>query len=103
MRSISSSTIHRVRIARFEHRGVGEVEDEALFLEQVAGALRLGSALLGQVDVGPAGEAIFLVPRALAVAEKNDFVHEHPPCVSSVRRGRLFACRAWPGELSGNA
>ena len=31
--------------------------------------------MFGQVDVGPAGEAVFLVPGALAVTQQDDFVH----------------------------
>jgi hypothetical protein len=31
--------------------------------------------LLGETDIGPAGEAVFEVPGALSVTEQNEFVH----------------------------
>jgi hypothetical protein len=31
--------------------------------------------MVGQVDVGPAGEPVLPVPEALAVAEQDEFVH----------------------------
>jgi hypothetical protein len=46
------------------------------FLQQLAGLLRLGAALVGEIDIGPAGEAVFLVPGGFAVAQQNDFVHD---------------------------
>ena len=58
-----------------EHRGEGDVECEPLGLEQLAGPLRLGLALLGEVDVGPSGEQVFLVPDAFAVAQQYDLGH----------------------------
>ena len=33
--------------------------------------LRLAVALFGQVDVDPAGESVFLVPRGFAVADEH--------------------------------
>jgi hypothetical protein len=75
MRSISSSTLQRADGA-LEHRGVGDVEGETGILEQLAGLLRLGAALVGEVDVGPAGEAVFLVPGRLAMAQQYDFLHD---------------------------
>jgi hypothetical protein len=55
--------------------GVGHVEVVALGLEQPAGLLGLFHAGLGQVDVGPAGEAVFEVPGRFAVADQYQFVH----------------------------
>jgi hypothetical protein len=37
-----------------------------------------GHTLFGEVDVGPAGEAVLFVPRAFAVAQEDDFVHDLP-------------------------
>jgi hypothetical protein len=58
-----------------EHAGVGHVEVVALGLEQPAGLLGLLHAGLGQVDVGPAGEAVFEIPGRFAVADQYQFVH----------------------------
>jgi hypothetical protein len=51
----------------------------------MAGILQEAACLAGflqplvrQVDVGPAGEAVFLVPDALAVAKQHDFFHRIP-------------------------
>jgi hypothetical protein len=35
----------------------------------------LGHALVGQVDIPPAGEAVFQVPLALAVADEDQLGH----------------------------
>ena len=58
-----------------EQRGIGQVEGIAFFLEQFAGLAGLFAAGVGQVDVGPAGEAVFQVPLAFAVAHQNEFMH----------------------------
>ena len=62
-----------------EDRGVGQVEDIPFGLEGLAGALGLFAAALGEIDIGPAGKAVLLVPRTLAVAQKHQFVHEKTP------------------------
>jgi hypothetical protein len=59
-----------------EHRGVGQVEGEAGFAQLPAGAWLRLDAFFGQVDVGPAGEAVFQVPGGFAVAHEYDFVHK---------------------------
>src|SRR5690606_25960029 len=56
-----------------EYRGEGDIELETGFLEQLAGFFRLGAALVGQVHIFPAGEAVFLVPQAVAVAHEYQF------------------------------
>ncbi len=56
-----------------EHRGVGHIEFEAGFLQQLAGLAGFLAALIGEVHVLPAGEAVFLVPDALAVADQYQF------------------------------
>jgi hypothetical protein len=58
-----------------QHRRVGEVESVAAVLEQLAGGAGLFAAAFGQIDVGPSGEAVFLVPDALAVAEQYECGH----------------------------
>mmetsp|Transcript_62039 Transcript_62039/g.146951 ORF Transcript_62039/g.146951 Transcript_62039/m.146951 type:complete len:261 (+) Transcript_62039:2422-3204(+) len=58
-----------------EHRGVGDVEVVAGFLQQPAGLLGLLDAGGRQVDVGPAGEAVFQVPGRFAVADQDELVH----------------------------
>ena len=68
-----------------EDRRERDVERESLGLEQLAGPLRLGLPLVGQVDVGPAGEQVFLVPDALAVTQQHDLGH----CLPGDRRVRF--------------
>jgi hypothetical protein len=58
-----------------EHRRVGDVEREALVAQRASGPLRFADSLLGEIDVGPAGEAIFPVPDAFAVTQKNELFH----------------------------
>jgi hypothetical protein len=58
-----------------EHAGVGHVELITFCLEQAAGVLGLLDAGVGQVHVGPAGEAVFKVPGGFAVANQDEFVH----------------------------
>mmetsp|Transcript_14999 Transcript_14999/g.31406 ORF Transcript_14999/g.31406 Transcript_14999/m.31406 type:complete len:318 (+) Transcript_14999:48-1001(+) len=55
-----------------EDRGVADVELEALLLDERSCALRLPDALLGEVDVDPAGEAVVHVPLRLAVAREDE-------------------------------
>jgi hypothetical protein len=40
---------------------------------KLAGLLRLGAALVGEIDIGPAGEAVFLVPGGFAMAKQHKF------------------------------
>src|SRR5690606_28812000 len=58
-----------------EDRGVGDVEPVALVAEQAAGGVGLFESPGAEVDVGPASEAVFVIPGALAVAEQDNFVH----------------------------
>ena len=58
-----------------EQRGVGEVEVVASLGEQPGRFPGLFDPLGRKVDVGPAGEAVFEVPGALAVAQKDELVH----------------------------
>ena len=59
----------------FEHRGIGDIEFEAGLFEHAAGFACFGSAFFSQVDVHPAGEAVFLVPGGFTVTEQYEFVH----------------------------
>ncbi len=52
-----------------QNRRVRDVENESLLLQIAAGAARLGDALLGEIDVGPAREAVLPVPGALSVPQ----------------------------------
>ena len=52
-----------------------DVEREPLGLEQLSGLLGLGLALVGQIDIGPAGEEVFLVPDALAMTQEDKLDH----------------------------
>ena len=42
-------------------------------LQQPAGLARFVAALLGQVDVDPAGEQVLEIPDALAVTQQHEF------------------------------
>ena len=55
-------------------RGVDDVGQEAGLDEQLPAAHGLAAALVGQVDVDPAGEEVLGVPLALAVAEQDERV-----------------------------
>jgi hypothetical protein len=44
--------------------------------QHAAGGRCLSHALVGQVDIGPAGEAVFQVPGGFAMAHEYDFVHK---------------------------
>ena len=67
--------IQQVRIARFstDVKATSKVKPSAL--QETSGLGRFRAALLGEIDVGPAGEAVLLVPGGFAVAEQNEFVH----------------------------
>ena len=56
-----------------QDRGVGDVDGDAFAQQFLACLARLGDALRGQIDVGPAGEEVVDVPRALAVANEDEF------------------------------
>src|SRR5262249_35287684 len=65
-----------------EHGRVGDIEGEALVLEQAPGGLRLPHAELAERHVHPAGEAVVEIPLALAVAQKHE-LGRHPRGQSS--------------------
>ena len=56
-----------------------------LRLELAAGLARFGDALLGQVDVAPAGEQVLQVPLALAVAHEHEKAVGHFTALSRLR------------------
>src|SRR6185437_2521863 len=58
-----------------QHRSVRHVEHVALRLQRLAGFLRLRASGIREVDVRPAGEPVFLVPGAFAVAHQHQFLH----------------------------
>mmetsp|Transcript_66948 Transcript_66948/g.178293 ORF Transcript_66948/g.178293 Transcript_66948/m.178293 type:complete len:313 (-) Transcript_66948:70-1008(-) len=55
-----------------EDRGVADVEPQALLLDERPCALCLSDALLGEVHVDPASEAIVHIPLGLAVAREDE-------------------------------
>ena len=55
-----------------EHRRECDVEREARVRERTARCLRLVAALGREVDVGPAGEQVLLVPIALSVTDEHE-------------------------------
>ena len=54
-----------------QQRGVEHVGLTIAGGDEFAGPPRLGAALVGQIDVDPAGELVACVPLALAVAKQN--------------------------------
>ena len=52
-----------------EVRGVADVEFEAFFFQQLTAAFGFFDTVFGQVDIGPAGEQVGLVPLGLAVSD----------------------------------
>jgi hypothetical protein len=58
-----------------EERREGEVEAVALRPEQAPAGARFLEAARRQVDIGPAGEAVFAVPVRFAVSQQHEFVH----------------------------
>jgi hypothetical protein len=58
-----------------QQRRVDEVEREAAVFEQPSGRARFLAALVGELDVGPPGEAVLLVPGRFAVSQKDEFMH----------------------------
>src|SRR6476620_683496 len=57
-----------------QQRGVHDVGQDAGLLELLAGAHALGAALVGEVDVDPAGEEVLGVPVAFAMTDKDERV-----------------------------
>ena len=72
---LTESQLERA-LRTLERRGVADVEADALRLELAAGVARFLHAVLGEVDILPAGEQVGQVPFALAMA------HEHKQAVS---------------------
>src|SRR5207247_8950219 len=62
----------------FEHRREGDVEDVPALFQETTRFSRFCPATIGQVDVGPAGEAVLLVPGTFAVAKQNHLMHVLP-------------------------
>jgi hypothetical protein len=58
-----------------EYRSKAEVEADPGLGQEPAGQAGLGDALLGEIDVMPAGKAVVAVPRALPMAQKNKLGH----------------------------
>ena len=72
-----------------EHGGVRDVEYVALAPEQLTGGLRLAPAVLRQIDVGPAGEAVLEIPLAFSVAQQDELVHGRVRFEPAAMRGIL--------------
>ena len=56
-----------------EHGSVSHIELKACFLQQFASRAGFFAALIGEIHVFPAGETVFLVPNALAMADQYQF------------------------------
>src|SRR5262245_40010369 len=60
--------------------GEGEVERQPLLLQLAAGGFGFRNALLGEVRILPAGEEVFQIPVALAVAHEHKKTVVHSNC-----------------------
>jgi hypothetical protein len=72
-------------------RGEGDVEGKPLRLELAAGLMGFLHALLGEVDIAPAGEQVFQIPFALAMPHEYEKTVRHCRLLSfftSPLRGR---------------
>src|SRR5690606_3497467 len=58
-----------------QNRAECQVKFVAFLFEQLARLARLFAPRFGEVDIGPAGETVFKVPLALAVAHQDDLIH----------------------------
>ena len=56
--------------------GVGLGEVEAILLEEGTSLLCFFYSLLGEVDIRPPREAVFLIPHTLTVADQYDSLHD---------------------------
>ena len=81
-----------------QDRSEGDIEDEALFTQQLPRRFRFLSSLLGQVHVGPAGKEVLLVPHALAVPQEDYLLHVSPPSVDPPRLIAAFRSGASGGR-----
>ena len=74
-----------------EARGVADVKVETRFFEGTAACCRLFAARVGELNIGPAGEQVELVPLGLSVTDKDEL---HRLLVCLVRhRGLLDLAR----------
>lgn len=74
-----------------EARSVADVKVETGFFEGAAACRRLFAARVGELDIGPAGEQVELVPLGLSVTDKDEL---HRLLVCLVRhRGLLDLAR----------
>ena len=76
IKSSSSRAIQRVRIARFktEVNAMSKVNPCSLQRSSPA-CLASSLPLIGQINVSPAGEEVFLVPDALAMTQEDKLGH----------------------------
>ena len=74
-----NSVQHQIERAlrALERRREGDVEVEPLRLQLAAGLARFRDALLGQIDVAPAGEQVLQIPLALAVTHEHEKTFSH--------------------------
>ncbi len=78
-----------------KHRGKGLIENVSAVAQKRGRAAGFHHALFGEPHIGPAGKTVFPVPVALAVAEKNQFMHLTLPGRARGRPLRgIYACQA---------
>src|SRR5207245_2053239 len=62
-------------VSALEHGSVGNIEAVAFLAEQLASRDGFCLAVFGQIHIGPAGKAVFLIPRGFTMAHQYDLVH----------------------------
>ena len=61
----------------FQHRGISKIEAEAFVFQQFTCRFCFTYAFLGQIDVVPTGETVFIVPLAFAMTDQYQLSYSH--------------------------
>ena len=80
-----------------EERREAKIEQKPGVADQAGRPMRLSDALLGEVDIGPAGEPVLVVPGAPPVAEQEKARHSSALPMASDRRSPRAAA---PGRAT---
>jgi hypothetical protein len=63
----------------FQYRGIGNVKNKAPLPKEFTRIGSLSSPLLGQIDIIPSSEAIFLVPLTFSMPQQDQLDHSYSP------------------------
>src|SRR5262245_30953930 len=84
-----------------EHRSEGQIERVSLLAQHLGRRLRLRPPLVVEIDVGPAGEPVLPIPRALTVAQQDERFHRGLPSLAQGMTGRTCASESPRFAVSG--